>query len=413
MLEEPRSEHFGGFNSCSLQRSRSDLDLVELLREKALKEILPLMEKDERNLKDRRPKSDKPLYEDRHLLRRFTLSRRSALSKQILLLCFRSFTLLSLCFVHLCSLFWKALDCESQRRIVSACWRARPPMRKSCRPYLNTRSDNWRQLRNHRKSSESYMLRGCRGLYTPHANLSDRFTMVYLYGWVPYSFEAWLGCMMSRVSPELCCLMGTLGRVLIVLRLANAMGDPGDTNCFRDPPWSSIVLRFMAAMGFGWLRHAMAAWIFPGTLCLPLLSVGICVASFSPCLQLASLLVSHSVSAVGTLQLTGAWNFLCHHHNGLDSGPPRLDYFLIDIIVGYRRHANTDTPPQINIFGTWPFWVSFGHSVAVWSVMRIPSTVYACACLAMPLCCSGLNCRRVSRRIPSWLRRWRECRPWA
>ena len=56
MLEEPRSEHFGGFNSCSLislQRSRSDLDLVELLREKALKEILPLMEKDERNLKDR------------------------------------------------------------------------------------------------------------------------------------------------------------------------------------------------------------------------------------------------------------------------------------------------------------------------------------------------------------------------
>ena len=98
---------------------------------------------------------------------------------------------------------------------------------------------------------------------------------------------------------------------------------------------------------------------------------------------------------------------------GLDSGPPRLDYFLIDIIVGYRRHANTDTPPQINIFGTWPFWVSFGHSVAVWSVMRIPSTVYACACLAMPLCCSGLNCRRVSRRIPSWLRRWRECRPWA
>jgi hypothetical protein len=59
MLEEPRSEHFGGFNSCSLQRSRSDLDLVELLREKALKEILPLMEKDERNLKDRRPKSDK------------------------------------------------------------------------------------------------------------------------------------------------------------------------------------------------------------------------------------------------------------------------------------------------------------------------------------------------------------------
>ena len=53
MLEEPRSEHFGGFNSCSLQHSRSDLDLVELLREKALKEILPLMEKDERNLKDR------------------------------------------------------------------------------------------------------------------------------------------------------------------------------------------------------------------------------------------------------------------------------------------------------------------------------------------------------------------------
>ena len=60
---------------------------------------------------------------------------------------------------------------------------------------------------------------------------------------------------MSRVSPELCCLMGTLGQVL---RLANAMGDPGDTNCFRDSPESSIVLRFMAAMGFGWLRHAMA-----------------------------------------------------------------------------------------------------------------------------------------------------------
>ena len=312
---------------------------------------------------------------------------------------FTSFTLLSLCFVHLCSLFWKALDCESQRRIVSACWRARPPMRKSCRPYLNTRSDNWRQLRNHRKSSESYMLRGCRGLYTPHSNLSDRFTMVYLYGWVPYSFEAWLGCMMSRVSPELCCLMGTLGRVLIVLRLANAMGDPGDTNCFRDPPWASD--------GFTPWQHESSLVLFvfhfslwASAIILPLSAT--CLAFSLPFSLRRGDLATH-----WSLELPLSSPY------GLDSGPPRLDYFLIDIIVGYRRHANTDTPPQINIFGTWPFWVSFGHSVAVWSVMRIPSTVYACACLAMPLCCSGLNCRRVSRRIPSWLRRWRECRPWA
>ena len=96
-----------------LQRYSSalDLSLSELLREKALKEILPLMEKDERNLKDRRTTK---LY-DRNLLRRFTLSRLSAPSKQIkriLLLCFTSctYSLLALFISVLCSGKWWTLS---------------------------------------------------------------------------------------------------------------------------------------------------------------------------------------------------------------------------------------------------------------------------------------------------------------
>lgn len=238
------------------------------------------------------PKSDKRFMKTVTCSVSFHFEQTKRIKQTILLLCFTSFTLLSLCFVHLCSLFWKALVCESQRRIVSACWRARPPMRKSCRPYLNTRSDNWRRLRN---SSFKFIRQVYHGL------------------------PVWMGSLLlwnMTWMHDVTCVSR------VVLFDGHLGTSPSSRQCHGGSRWyklfprssiSSIVLRFMAATGFGWLRHAMATWIFPGTLCLPLLSVGICVASFSPCLQLASLLVSHSVSAVGTLQLTGAWSFLCHH----------------------------------------------------------------------------------------------------
>ena len=61
MLQEIPGTTFSAFwrlQFLSFRVPDLHLDLVEfLVREKALKEILPLMEKDERNLKDRRPKN--------------------------------------------------------------------------------------------------------------------------------------------------------------------------------------------------------------------------------------------------------------------------------------------------------------------------------------------------------------------
>ena len=244
-------------NSCSLislQRSRSDLDLVELLREKALKEILPLMEKDERNLKDRvrkatntlwRPSPAPPFHVEQ--------TKRTKQTNTFALLYILYFT-----FSVLCSSLFSVLESvglwvTAQDRISMLEGQATNEKVLSPLPQYQTR-----QLKT---AAESSKIIGIIHVERLPRTLHSSFKFIRQ---VYHGLPVWMGSLLlwsMTWMHDVACVSrvvlfdGHLG-TSPYSPSSHAMGDPGDTNCFRDPPWASDG--------------------FPGTLCLPLLSVGIC-----------------------------------------------------------------------------------------------------------------------------------------
>ena len=327
MLEEPRSEHFGGFNSCSLQRSRSDLDLVELLREKALKEILPLMEKDERNLKDRRPKSDKRFMKTVTCSAVSRWGRRSALSKQYF--CFALDPLL----YFLCALFISVL-CSGKRWTVSHSagsyqhvggpghqWES--PVALTSIPDQTT-EDSCGIIENHRN-------------HTCWEAAEDFTLLMQIY----QTGLPWFTCMDGFLTLWSMTWMHDVACVSRVVLFDGHLGtspySPSSRQCHGGSRWyklfprSSMILHCFEIHGSYGLRMASARH---GSMNLPWYSLS----STSLCGHLRRIILPLSATCLAfSLPFSLRRGDLATHWSlelplsspyGLDSGPPRLDYFF-------------------------------------------------------------------------------------